>query len=144
MASTVIIGSGIIGLSTAYYLAEHQPGSSIHLVDASPELFASASGLAGGFLAKDWFHPTVASLGELSFEEHRRLAGRQGGREKWGYAKSVSLNYEPRGKQTEGTSRVGLVDERRDEKDGGVPKWLRRVEGDAVETVDGGDGTAIV
>jgi len=55
MPSTIIIGSGIIGCSTAYYLSEAklQDAHSIHLIEASPELFASASGKAGGFLAAD-------------------------------------------------------------------------------------------
>jgi glycine/D-amino acid oxidase-like deaminating enzyme len=53
--TTVILGSGIIGLSTAYYLSESgiTDPKSICLVDASPELFRCASGLAGGFLAAD-------------------------------------------------------------------------------------------
>ncbi|KAK5991161.1 Putative oxidoreductase TDA3-like protein [Cladobotryum mycophilum] len=79
MATTVILGSGIIGLSTAYYLLERQPGSSVHLVDSSSELFSSASGYAAGFLAKDWHKPSVTPLGELSFEEHKRLAEKEGG-----------------------------------------------------------------
>lgn len=52
---TIIIGSGIIGCATAYYLSasgDTDPAS-IHLVEASPELFASASGKAAGFLAAD-------------------------------------------------------------------------------------------
>lgn len=53
--ATVILGSGIIGLSTAYYLSEsgNTDPKSICLVDASPQLFRCASGLAGGFLAAD-------------------------------------------------------------------------------------------
>ena len=53
--STVIIGAGIIGCSTAYYLSHsgHTKPDNIHLVEASPELFASASGKAAGFLASD-------------------------------------------------------------------------------------------
>jgi glycine/D-amino acid oxidase-like deaminating enzyme len=53
--STVIVGSGIIGLSTAYFLSESRntDPKSIHLVDASSELFRCASGFAGGFLAAD-------------------------------------------------------------------------------------------
>lgn len=53
--NTVIIGSGITGLSTAYFLSEsgHADPKSIHLIDASEELFRCASGLAGGFLAQD-------------------------------------------------------------------------------------------
>ena len=52
---TVIVGAGIVGLSTAYYLSRSgktRP-ESIHLVDASAELFHCASGFAGGFLAAD-------------------------------------------------------------------------------------------
>ncbi|PNY26071.1 Uncharacterized protein TCAP_03994 [Tolypocladium capitatum] len=153
MATTVILGSGIIGLSTAYYLSQHQPGSSIHLVDASPELFASASGYAGGFLARDWFPPAAADLGALSYDEHRKLAEREGGREKWGYTRSVTVSYEPRGPRAdgkrgedwllEGTSRVGIVKDR-GKKDGEAPGWLRRVDGDALSVVDDGEGTALV
>lgn len=55
MTTTVVIGAGIIGCSTAYFLCEsgHTPAESIHLIEASPELFKCASGLAAGFVAKD-------------------------------------------------------------------------------------------
>ncbi|PTB64682.1 FAD dependent oxidoreductase, partial [Trichoderma citrinoviride] len=154
MADTVILGSGVIGLSTAYYLLQHQPGSTIHLVDSANELFASASGFAGGFLAKDWFRPELTPLAELSFEEHRKLAEQENGRENWGYAKSVTVSYEPDGPLLggkrgedwllEGTSRAGVVDTRREHEDGEVPEWLRRTEGDSVRVIDDGSGTAIV
>jgi glycine/D-amino acid oxidase-like deaminating enzyme len=52
MGDTVIIGAGIIGLSTAFYLSEHSKRK-IHLVDSTNELFKCASGLAGGFLASN-------------------------------------------------------------------------------------------
>lgn len=53
--NTVILGAGIVGLSTAYFLSQtgNTAPSSIHLVDSSPQLFQCASGLAGGFLARD-------------------------------------------------------------------------------------------
>ena len=95
MSSTVIIGAGIIGVSTAYYLSDHQPPSTIHLVETAPALFSSASGYAGGFLAKDWFAPTVTSLGALSFELHKKLADEHGGRAKWGYSTASSFGYVP-------------------------------------------------
>ncbi|GJE84234.1 FAD-binding oxidoreductase [Phanerochaete sordida] len=120
MPSTVILGTGIIGLSTAYYLSQladadadttptagnPQPGASaphggarapkheIHLVEPSPELFASASGKAAGFLAKDWFAPAVAPLGALSFDLHRALAAEHGGAARWGFAESVSYSLD--------------------------------------------------
>lgn len=55
MSNTIIIGAGIIGCSTAYYLSESTRtlAQSIHLVEAAPELFKCASGLAGGILSKD-------------------------------------------------------------------------------------------
>ncbi|KAL6901520.1 FAD dependent oxidoreductase [Trichoderma evansii] len=154
MTHTVILGSGVIGLSAAFYLRQHQPGTTIHLVDSAQELFSSASGYAGGFLAKDWFRPDLVPLAELSFEEHRRLAEEENGRERWAYAKSVTVSYEPNGPLLdgkrgedwllEGTSRAGLVDTRREHKEGEVPDWLRRVDGDSVTVVDDGSGTAIV
>ena len=115
MPTTVILGTGIIGLSTAYYLSHlseqdqgentptpdhpQAPSSStsaprerhrIHLVEPCPELFASASGKAAGFLAKDWFAPAVAPLGAFSFDLHRKLAQEHGGNANWGWSESVS------------------------------------------------------
>jgi|TARA_R110002003_G_scaffold44_5_gene3222 glycine/D-amino acid oxidase-like deaminating enzyme len=112
--TTVIIGSGIIGLSTAYYLSEggNTDPKSICLLDASPELFCCASGLAGGFLAADCmyvvrngtrrqrltaacatgFAPSVKSLGALSFKLHAALAHAHNGRETWGYAHSTGIS----------------------------------------------------
>jgi glycine/D-amino acid oxidase-like deaminating enzyme len=91
--TTVILGGGIIGISTAYYLSRQTSSSSspekVIILESSPFLFLSASGYAGGFLAEDWFSPPVASLGALSFKLHRELAQRHAGQEKWGYAGSL-------------------------------------------------------
>ncbi|KAF5027807.1 hypothetical protein F66182_77 [Fusarium sp. NRRL 66182] len=154
MSSTVIIGSGIIGIATAYYLSEHQPGSAIHLVDSSDTLFASASGYAGGFVARDWFQADLASLGALSFDEHEKLAKRYNGREKWLYSKSVTVNYEPAIRKPkgyggqdwlrDGDSRTDVVEERGELKDRNSPPWLRRVKDDALRLVDNGEGTAVL
>jgi hypothetical protein len=58
---TVILGSGIIGLSAAYFLCEsgNTPPRSVCLVDSSPELFRCASGLAAGFCARDCMYLSV-------------------------------------------------------------------------------------
>ncbi|KAK5654387.1 hypothetical protein OQA88_7296 [Cercophora sp. LCS_1] len=158
MSSTVILGAGVIGLSTAYYLSDHQPPSSIHLVDPSPELFASASGYAGGFLAKDWFASEVASLGALSYELHKQLAADSGGRERWKYSPTTSVNYTQSaenastGKQRgddwlrHGTSRVQAAPDEVT-KDGEPashvsPAWLRRVKGDHIELISTEGSTA--
>ncbi|KAK7962452.1 fad dependent oxidoreductase superfamily protein [Apiospora aurea] len=141
MSATVILGAGIIGTSTAYYLAKHQPPSSIHLVEVSPELFASASGYAGGFLAKNWYSPASAELGALSFEEHRKLAEKDNGAEKWGYAQSTSISLSPpttSGKKVDvwcrdGASRAEAASG--NPSKGAAPPWLRRADGDAVEVI---------
>jgi len=64
--NTVILGCGIIGLCTAYYLTEsgNTEPNSLHLIDSSPELFQCASGLAAGFLSADctfYTHPLFFS-----------------------------------------------------------------------------------
>ncbi|KAK1758497.1 FAD dependent oxidoreductase [Echria macrotheca] len=159
MSSTVILGAGIIGVSTAYYLSDHQPPSTIHLVDPSSDLFSSASGFAGGFLAKDWFAPRVLPLGKLSFELHRNLADEYAGAEKWGYSPTTSVSYTRAAETTgagkkkrgddwlrHGTSRAEAAPEEAADE-GGLswnPPWLRRVPGDEIEIISGEGTTAQV
>jgi glycine/D-amino acid oxidase-like deaminating enzyme len=144
MSATVILGAGIIGTSTAYYHSKHQPPQSIHLVEASPELFASASGYAGGLLAKDWFSPAVAELGALSFDEHRKLAEKEDGATKWGYSRSTAASLANSGSSGgPKKEKKGRADgaSRADEAIGGGPSacvsppWLWTGEGDQVELI---------
>ena len=66
----VILGCGIIGLCTAYYLTEsgNTDPKSIHLVDSSPKLFHCASGLAAGFLSADCTYESTRRV------QHQRVA----------------------------------------------------------------------
>ncbi|KAH6628623.1 FAD dependent oxidoreductase [Chaetomium tenue] len=152
---TVILGAGIIGVSTAYYLSEHQDPATVHLVEPSPELFSSASGFAGGFLAKDWFGPSLSALGALSFEEHRRLAEEHGGRETWGYSPATCVSYaasaaahdsQARGDDwlRSGTSRADAAPVVLDSLSGKSPTWLRRIDGDHIERISDEGTTAQV
>ncbi|KAJ2085593.1 hypothetical protein GGI09_006847 [Coemansia sp. S100] len=88
----VIIGAGIIGVSTAYFtakkLAEKYP------VDQRPRLIlleqcepgCSASGKSGGFLARHWSDGTdTEKLAQFSYDLHAKLAAELGGADKWGY-----------------------------------------------------------
>ncbi|KAL2355325.1 FAD dependent oxidoreductase [Cryomyces antarcticus] len=148
MSNTVIIGAGIIGCSTAYYLSEspRTQAQSIHLVEASPKLFASASGYAGGFLASDWFSPSVAPLGALSFKLHKELADKHDGRMKWGYSRSTgtSLNHESNvvGGNKEraedwlrhGSSRAEAAGEH-EFSEGEGPAWLTKRRGASIEVI---------
>ncbi|KAK0933086.1 hypothetical protein LTR29_015346 [Friedmanniomyces endolithicus] len=145
--STVILGAGIIGCATAYYLSRSgtTKPDTIHLVEASPELFASASGKAAGFLASDWFGPPTASLGALSFRLHKKLAEANNGKEEWGYSRSTGASLaegrqKNRGAQggdsdwlSEGGSRAQTAARHEFVGDKIGPAWLTRREGDEVE-----------
>lgn len=150
---TVILGSGIIGLCTAYYLSEsgNTAPKSICLVDSSPELFHCASGLAGGFLSADWFAPSVSSLGTLSFNLHASLAKAHSGRKTWGYSSSTGISLSQDSESAiggsgedwleNGTSRAQLAEHNRpwEERESG-PEWLRRTQEGIMEVISR-DGT---
>ncbi|KAK4172468.1 FAD dependent oxidoreductase [Triangularia setosa] len=152
----IILGCGIIGLSTAYYLSLSPTNTSpIILIDPTPDLFSSASGFAGGFLAKDWFSPSLAPLGALSFNEHTRLAAENNGREKWGYTPSTCISYiqhhdgskqQRRGDDwlRSGTSRVNAAPVEAEQDERRRPVWLRKKEGDKVEVISEEGTTAQV
>ncbi|ETN40511.1 uncharacterized protein HMPREF1541_04788 [Cyphellophora europaea CBS 101466] len=83
--SIVIIGGGIIGASTAYYLTRHPKYNpnrdSITILEATG-IASGASGKAGGLLAL-WAYPS--SLVPLSFRLHKELAAEHDGATRWGY-----------------------------------------------------------
>ncbi|KAH8732240.1 FAD dependent oxidoreductase-domain-containing protein [Phaeosphaeriaceae sp. PMI808] len=145
--TTVILGSGIIGLSTAYYLTEsgNTDPKSIHLLDSSPELFRCASGLAGGFLAQDWFAPSVASLGALSYKLHAQLAETHNGRATWGYAHTTGISLSQDSEEAvggsgedwleSGTSRAQIIHDRPWETEQMGPGWLRRTKDATMEVI---------
>lgn len=155
--SVVILGAGIIGLSTAYYLSSLSPTTSIHLIDTSPILFASASGKAAGFLARDWFSPSVSSLGALSFDLHKKLAEENDGARQWGYSPSTALSisdvHTPPTKERgedwlfQGTTRALAAGGESVPGGSHVPKWLAIGRGLAeanVEKISDGNTTAQV
>lgn len=152
--STVVLGGGIIGSSIAYYLSESKPAEEIHIIEPSSQLFNCASGYAAGFLAKDWFAPSLAPLGELSFHLHESLAAENGGAEKWGYMKGTALSLAP-----SMSSRLGLHGDdwlsaggSRAETAGGskepgiveVPGWLTRQRGMALEKISDDDTAQVL
>jgi len=83
----VIIGGGIIGCTTAYYLTRHPAytrGSvKVTVIETSAHGPAQgASGKAGGLVAR-WAYPK--ELVDVSFDEHVKLAGEHNGAERWGW-----------------------------------------------------------
>lgn len=153
--STVILGAGIIGVATAFYLSESSSHSgTIHLVEAAPELFASASGKAGGLVAEDWFGPATAELGELSFRLHQELATKYDGRKQWGYARTtgtsvvVGKSKQKKGNEwlEQGGSRAEVAAGERVEHyaEGEGPGWMRKTRGGKVEVLSEEGGMAQV
>ena len=147
--STVILGGGIIGSSIAYYLSESQQAGDVHIIEPSSRLFSGASGYAAGFLAKDWFAPSLAPLGELSFNLHESLAAENGGAENWGYMKGTALSLAP-GVESEmglhgddwlsaGASRAETAVGSRESATVDLPEWLTRQKGMALERISDDD-----
>ncbi|KAJ5936784.1 hypothetical protein N7466_003234 [Penicillium verhagenii] len=81
----VIVGGGIIGCCSAYFLTRHpsyDPARhKITLLEAS-DIAGGASGKAGGLLAQ-WAYPD--NLVGLSYPLHQQLAKEHDGKNRWGY-----------------------------------------------------------
>ncbi|KAL3479666.1 FAD dependent oxidoreductase [Aspergillus californicus] len=151
---TIILGGGIIGASIAYHLSQQQDPSKeeIHILESSSTLFSSASGYAAGFLAKDWFEPSLLPLAKLSFEMHEALSKEFGGDKKWGFMKGTALSLGSTDASSggargddwlrSGTSRAETATSRPVVTRG--PEWLTVQKGTAIERISEGDDVAQV
>ncbi|KAE9965513.1 hypothetical protein BLS_007597 [Venturia inaequalis] len=114
----VIIGGGIIGSTSAYYLTRHphfNPSTTTITLLEATQIAGGASGKAGGLLAL-WAYPS--SIVPLSFRLHRELAVEHGGTQRWGYRSVGCGSIEARGKSLRAPSVKGARDRPTDEKDG--------------------------
>ncbi|KAM3510693.1 hypothetical protein MY11210_005674 [Beauveria gryllotalpidicola] len=84
----IIIGGGIIGNTTAYFLTRHPKfNPAVHritILEAGSAIATGASGKAGGLLAL-WAYPSC--LVPLSYRLHAELAAEHNGPARWGYRK---------------------------------------------------------
>ncbi|OJD10867.1 hypothetical protein AJ78_08237 [Emergomyces pasteurianus Ep9510] len=103
--TTVIIGAGVIGLSTAYYLAHalndtvsYMPPSvpDIVIIDSSHDICAGASGEATGGLGDFGFSPHTAPLGAFSYKLHKELASKYNGKEIYKFSDLGILRVSPK------------------------------------------------
>lgn len=112
--TVVIIGGGIIGCTTAYYLTRHSsfgPNTQVTVLEASTKGAAQgASGKAGGLVAK-WAYPR--EIVNVSFQEHVRLAEVHGGVQRWGWREVGVGSWIGRGSIENVTSSVGHGRKRR-------------------------------
>lgn len=88
----VIVGGGVIGATTAYFLSRHpkydRTQHRVTVLEAST-IAAGASGKAGGLLGL-WAYPQ--ELVPLSFRLHKQLAHEHDGAKRWGY-RSVGCGH---------------------------------------------------
>ncbi|WWC89932.1 uncharacterized protein L201_004861 [Kwoniella dendrophila CBS 6074] len=92
----VIIGGGICGVSTAYFLATHTarlPTTKITILEGN-KIASAASGYSGGFLAKDWHGSATSDLSEMSYNLHEELSNKFNGQKEWGYRTVDTLSIE--------------------------------------------------
>ena len=122
----VIIGGGIIGCTTAYYLSRHPSYSSksttITLIEASRNGPAQgASGKAGGLVAR-WAYPK--EIVDLSFEEHCKLAKEYNGADRWGWRYVRCGSWEGRGEAVIDQAHEGIGTNKNLDKTLGLPSGV--------------------
>jgi glycine/D-amino acid oxidase-like deaminating enzyme len=126
--SIVIIGGGIIGCTSAYYLTQHpsfDSNTQVTILETSAKGAAQgASGKAGGLVAK-WAYPR--EIVDVSFREHARLAKVHGGAERWGWREVGVGSWFGRGGLGQVESSVGSGRKRKSlEKTAGLDSHLGR------------------
>lgn len=90
----IIVGAGIIGVCTAYYIVKHKKfdPSKYHItIVESKRVAGGASGKAGGLLAL-WAFPQ--QIVPLSFHLHQELSDLYNGSEEWGYRRLTTVSLE--------------------------------------------------
>ncbi|BAO39013.1 UPF0673 membrane protein YHR009C [Kluyveromyces marxianus DMKU3-1042] len=90
----VIVGAGIIGVCTAYYLTRHPSfNKDTHHITVieSKRVAGGASGKAGGLLAM-WAFPQ--QIVPLSFQLHQELSDEYDGENKWDYRRLTTVSLE--------------------------------------------------
>ncbi|CAH8552185.1 unnamed protein product [Schistosoma bovis] len=91
--SVVIVGGGIMGVSTAYYLSKRKVDT---LIIEKEQLGSAASGRAGGFLAKDWCsHNEMDVLAQNGFDLHMKLADEFGSACDYRRVNTYSISLSP-------------------------------------------------
>jgi glycine/D-amino acid oxidase-like deaminating enzyme len=90
----IIVGAGIIGVCTAYYIVNHPKYDPKHYhitILESKRVAGGASGKAGGLLAL-WAFPQ--QLVPLSFELHQQLSDKYNGEHEWNYRRLTTVSLE--------------------------------------------------
>lgn len=131
----VVIGGGIIGCTSAYFLTRHpsyDPSKHrITLLEAS-QIAGGASGKAGGLLAL-WAYPR--SIVPLSYQLHAQLAAEHRGEERWGYRAVHCGQIDCLGRQLPEERGQGGIDEGEDKRSGDANVSLQKRSNEAIATL---------
>lgn len=95
--ATAIVGGGVIGLCTAYYLAKESRCTThrVIVVEAADDVFANSSGTNTGILSENEFQDDLVPLGRYSYNEWERLGSNEGFRRACGYREHVNFKLSP-------------------------------------------------
>ncbi|KAK9313607.1 FAD dependent oxidoreductase [Lipomyces starkeyi] len=136
----IIVGAGIIGVCTAYYLTRHpqfSPKTHKITILESTRPASGASGKAGGLLAL-WAFPS--QLVPLSFKLHEELAEQYNGVDEWAYRRLQTVSLEGNLSKTARVSKKQPIEI-------GLPEdldWVRSDIMDGWSSLSGKDSTAQV
>jgi glycine/D-amino acid oxidase-like deaminating enzyme len=83
--ASVILGAGIIGLTTAYHLSE-MIGGPIYVIDPASKVCAGASGQCEGAIGDFGVFNDLSILNELSFKMYQQIAQKYSGKERFGFS----------------------------------------------------------
>ena len=125
-AGPVIIGGGIIGLSTAYYLLTHPSRPTVTLIERVTPGHA-ASGRAMGMIGREWQPRHTLALSRLSWRCYEDLDRAYGGAEGWGWKNAEALGLELESGAT--LSRYRAVQKGEIEGGEGGVQWERVLDG---------------
>ncbi|KAA8572360.1 hypothetical protein EYC84_002983 [Monilinia fructicola] len=92
----IIIGGGIIGCTSAYFLTRHplyNPSTTKITIIEAQSIASAASGKAGGLLAL-WARPS--SIVPLSYKLHAELAKEHDGAKRWDIVNYIAVPLEPK------------------------------------------------
>ena len=77
--NTLVIGAGIVGIATAYYLKKHQPDLKVILIDAGQPM-ALTSAQSGENYRNWWPHPVMTAFTDHSIDLMEAIAWESGDR----------------------------------------------------------------
>ena len=77
--NTLVIGAGIVGISTAYYLKKHQPNLNVILIDSGQPM-ALTSAQSGENYRNWWPHPVMTAFTDHSIDLMETIAEESGNR----------------------------------------------------------------